>query len=107
MHPMNAVHNYTVYILECSDLSFYTGITNDMERRLFEHQNGTNKDSYTFSKRPVKLVFTEHFDNPSDAIAFEKQIKGWRRSKKVALINRQWDQLPELSKRYSSDGPEV
>ena len=100
---MNALQNYTVYILECSDSSFYTGITNDIERRFFEHQTGTNKDCYTYKKRPVKLVFTEHFSNPSDAIAFEKQVKGWRRSKKIALINLQWDLLPELSKRYNTN----
>ena len=104
---MNAIENYTVYILECSDGSFYVGVTNDIEQRVFEHQNGTNIKSYTFPRRPVKLVFTEHFADPSDAISFEKQIKGWRRAKKIALINQKWDQLPDLSKRYKTNDPLV
>lgn len=96
----SAVANYTVYILLCSDGSLYTGITNDIERRLHEHESGFNPESFTFKRRPLKLVFTENFNDPSDAIAFEKQIKGWRRDKKQALINGEWARLPELSKRY-------
>ena len=48
----------------------------------------------------MKLVFTEHFESIRDAIAFEKQVKGWRRAKKIALIEEKWEQLPDLSKRY-------
>jgi putative endonuclease len=90
--------HYHVYILRCNDGSFYTGITNDVERRLIEHQSGENKNCYTFKRRPVTLVFNEVFNDVNQAIAFEKQVKGWRRAKKEAIINRDWDLLPELAK---------
>ncbi len=89
----------TVYILECSDGSFYTGLTNDIDRRLFEHQKGLNTESYTFNRRPVKLVFQEEFEDFDHAYDFERQIKGWRRDKKLALIEGQWDSLKDLAKR--------
>jgi putative endonuclease len=89
---------YFVYILLCSDNSYYTGITNNLERRLYEHENGIDPKSYTFKRRPVKLVFQEMFTEVIQAIAFEKQVKGWRRAKKEALINGNWDLLPKLSK---------
>lgn len=88
---------YTVYILKCADNSYYVGATNDIDRRIIEHQSGLNK-GYTSRRLPVKLVFTEHFQNVNHAIEFEKQIKGWRREKKEALINGKWDLLPELSR---------
>ena len=92
------MENYTVYILECADGSYYTGLTNDIYRRVFEHNNGQNKEAYTCSRRPVRLVFTYHFQNIDDAIAIEKQIKGWSRKKKAAIIQNNWQALPELSK---------
>lgn len=92
----------TVYILECIDGSFYTGVTNDIDRRLIEHNEGYNKEAYTFDKRPVKLVFAYDCIDGYEAHAFEKQIKGWRREKKKALIEGRWDDLPELSKRYTN-----
>ncbi len=91
---------YTVYILLCADNSFYVGVTNNINRRLFEHQNGETPKSYTYKRRPVKLVFKEQFKYVNNAIAFEKQLKGWRREKKIALINSDWDKLPELSRAY-------
>ena len=89
---------YFVYILSCSDNSFYTGITNDLESRLYDHQNGSDPKSYTFKRRPVKMVFYEMFGDVNQAIAFEKQVKGWRRAKKEAIINGDWHLLPGLSK---------
>ena len=89
-----------VYILKCSDNSYYVGVSNDIDRRLWEHQSGLNVKCYTFKKRPVELVFCEYFQTASDAIEFEKQIKGWRTAKKEALINREWEKLPELSVSY-------
>jgi putative endonuclease len=89
-----------VYILLCTDNSYYIGVTNDLERRVWEHENGYNSKAYTFKRRPVKLVFYEYFPNASQAIEFEKQIKGWRREKKEALIKREWEKLPELSISY-------
>ena len=92
---------YTVYILLCRDGSYYTGITNDLERRLWEHETGCDPKAYTFRRRPLKLVFHEDFRDVNRAIDFEKQIKGWRREKKEALINGRWDLLPELSVNYT------
>jgi putative endonuclease len=89
---------YFVYILLCSDNSFYTGITNNLERRLNEHQTGMHAKAYTFKRRPVTMVFQETFNDVNQAIAFEKQVKGWRRAKKEAIINGDWHLLPELSK---------
>lgn len=93
---------YFVYILLCNDHSYYTGVTNDIERRVFEHKSGTDPKSYTFNRRPVKLVFHERFNDVNQAITFEKQIKGWRRGKKEAIIKGQWHLLPELSKTAKS-----
>jgi|ERR1700761_3156125 len=91
-----------VYILECSDKSYYTGVTNNVEKRVIEHNLGIHKESYTYSRRPVKLVFCEKFKDEFKAIEFEKQIKGWSRKKKQAIINGRWDLLPELSKGKST-----
>jgi putative endonuclease len=71
-----------------------------MERRLYEHENGVDPKCYTFKRRPIKLVFHENFNDITQAIAFEKQVKGWRRAKKEAIINGDWHLLPELSKKY-------
>jgi putative endonuclease len=87
-----------VYILECADNSFYVGVTNDVGRRFIEHVNGVHEDSYTCRRRPLKLVFCKQFDNPMKAINYEKQLKGWTRAKKEALINNDLDLLHELSK---------
>ena len=88
---------YFVYILKCSDNSYYTGMTNNIERRLLEHQNGINKECYTFGKRPLDLVFYTEFNEVQQAIAFEKQVKGWSRKKKEAIINDKWEDLKKLS----------
>lgn len=92
-------HCYFVYILECSDGTYYTGVTNSLNRRLDEHRNGINKNSYTHNRRPVQLVFSAEFNNIEVAIAKEKQIKKWSKQKKLALINTDFDLLPELSKK--------
>lgn len=89
--------NYFVYILKCSDNSYYTGITNNIERRVFEHNNSDHKTSYTFNKRPVVLVFHQVFNDVNQAISFEKKLKGWTRKKKEALIENNWDKLKDLS----------
>jgi len=73
---------YYVYILECSDKSYYTGITNDIDRRLIELDNEVDNKSYTFTRRPVELVYKESFQNPNDAIHWEKRIKGWNEKRK-------------------------
>ena len=88
-----------VSILQCSDDSFYTGITNDVERRLYEHNTSTER-SYVSNRKPLKLVWVSDEMEIQDAIALEKQIKGWRREKKIALINERYEDLPELAVAY-------
>jgi putative endonuclease len=94
---VDLMKTYYVYILKCIDQSYYTGITNNLERRLAEHHLGILPDSYTASRRPVELMFYESFNDVNRAIAFEKQVKGWSRKKKQALINENWWKLKELS----------
>ncbi len=83
--------------MECSDKSFYTGVTNDLERRLKEHQEGLNPNLYTHSRRPVILKWYSEAVDPHQAIALEKQIKGWTRKKKEALIDKNWAKLKEYA----------
>jgi putative endonuclease len=86
-----------VYILECADKSFYIGVTNDVERRFNEHQNGRNEECYTYKRRPVTLVYYESYRDYKQAIRREKQLKGWTRAKKIALIRGDLNKLKQLS----------
>ena len=88
-----------VYILECSDRTYYTGVTSNLEKRVFEHKSGKHQDSYTFSRRPLKLVFFCEFTDINMAIEKEKQIKKWSRLKKEALIKGDYLALPNLAKK--------
>ena len=88
----------TVYILKCSDGSYYTGLTKqEIEIRVSEHNEGIY-DGYTRTRRPVQLVFAETYERILEAIAREQQIKGWSRAKKEALIALRYEDLPSLSK---------
>lgn len=89
---------YFVYMLQCSDNSIYTGITNNIGRRFEEHSTGLHNDAYTSTRLPVKLIWYELFNYILDAIAFEKQLKGWSRKKKLALAVGDYDELARLSK---------
>jgi putative endonuclease len=91
-----------LYILRCADGSLYAGTTRDsLEKRIAEHQAGTF-DGYTSRRRPVVLVFHQQFQRVEDAISAERQIKGWRREKKEALIRGDYAALPALARRGSS-----
>lgn len=79
-------------------------MTNDIERRLIQHQSGSGKFHYTSSRLPVKLVWCLQCTNPSEAINIEKQIKGWSKRKKEALIKENWQDLVEFSKNYTEYG---
>ncbi|MFM2006097.1 MAG: hypothetical protein RLZZ09_1752 [Pseudomonadota bacterium] len=81
-----------VYILECADGSYYTGSTWDLERRLWEHNNGLGA-KHTAKRLPVKLVFCEACDRIEDAYMREKQIQGWSRKKKEALMAGDWERV--------------
>jgi putative endonuclease len=89
-----------VYMLRCSDDSFYVGSAtgDDLTRRIAEHQTGAYP-GYTYTRRPVRLVWSEHFDRITDAIAVERQLKGWSRAKKEALIKGDGTRVQQLSKR--------
>ena len=92
----------SVYIVECSDGSFYTGLTRRApDERVSEHNQGLDANCYTFARRPVRLVFSSHFDRLDEAIATERRIKGWSRAKKLALIRGDYDALPGLAARPS------
>ncbi|MBG6109844.1 putative endonuclease [Flavobacterium sp. CG_23.5] len=88
-----------VYILKCSDTSYYTGVTSNLTSRIFKHDSGFYPDSYTCSRRPLQLVFYCEFTDINLAIETEKQIKKWSRAKKEALINGDFDALVNLAKK--------
>ena len=88
-----------VYILKCSDNSYYTGVTSNLSQRLFQHETGFYPDCYTANKRPVELVYYCEFTDINFAIDIEKKIKKWSRAKKEALINEEYDKLPNLAKK--------
>lgn len=90
---------YFVYILLCADGSYYTGMTNSLDRRIAEHENGIDPACYTFTRRPVVLKYCIDYQYVNDAIRREKQIKGWSRKKKEALIKGDFDELIRLAKR--------
>jgi putative endonuclease len=87
-----------MYILECSDGSYYVGSTWDLEKRVWEHNQGVGA-KYTSRRRPVKLVFAEEFESISEAYQREKQVQGWGRKKREALIEGQIDSLPNLARK--------
>ena len=87
---------FWVYILNsASGNALYIGITNNLEKRVWEHRNGSGSE-FAKKYRATRLVYAEEYDNPSDAIAREKQLKGWRRERKnelVRSINPEWRDL--------------
>ncbi len=88
---------FYVYILRCSDGKFYTGHTENLEVRVSQHQSGVFK-GYTYKRRPLTLVWSENFPTRLEALEAEKQIKGWSKAKKQALIDGDWELLSLLSK---------
>ena len=88
-----------IYILKCSDNSYYTGVTSNLEQRLFQHNTGFYPKCYTYKRRPLELVFFAEFTDINCAIEKEKQIKKWSRLKKEALINGDYDDLRNLAKK--------
>lgn len=88
-----------MYILECSDGSYYTGSTIDLTRRINQHQKGEGAN-HTKKFLPVKLVYFEEYNRIDIAFYREKQVQGWSRKKKEALIRGEYQKLPELSIAY-------
>jgi putative endonuclease len=89
-----------VYLLECADGLYYVGSYRgeDPGVREAEHNSGVYGGAWTARRLPVKLVWAAHFDNIHDAIAFERQMKGWSRAKKLAAARGEWSALPELAR---------
>ena len=87
-----------MYILECADGSFYVGSTTDLERRLWEHNEGIGS-KYTARRRPVKLAYAAEFPTIGEAYEKEKQVQGWGRAKREALIRGDYDALPALARK--------
>lgn len=90
--------DFYAYLLRCADGSYYAGHTEDLEARLAQHQDGSIP-GYTQKRRPVTLVWSEHFPERDEALAAERQIKGWSRAKKEALIAGDWDAVRALARK--------
>jgi putative endonuclease len=91
-----------LYMLRCADSSYYVGTTRqDLELRVAEHNAGYF-GGYTAQRRPVVLVFSQHFEAIVDAVAAERQLKGWSRAKKEALIEGNWNRISALARRGRS-----
>ena len=87
-----------VYILKCSDGSYYTGHTDNLEKRIAEHHAG-QMEGYTSSRLPLKVVFVQQCASRYEALAAERRIKNWSRKKKEALIQNDWQRVSSLSKK--------
>ncbi|KTD57561.1 GIY-YIG nuclease family protein [Legionella shakespearei] len=90
---------FWVYILGCNDKSYYTGHTDNLENRLYQHHNRMISGCYTATRLPVTLLYTASFPTRMEALAAENQIKGWSRKKKEALIKENWEELSFHARR--------
>lgn len=88
---------FYVYILECADGTYYTGHTDDLDRRMAQHAVGEGS-SYTAKRRPVRLLWATDCQSRDEAFALEKQLQGWSRAKKQALMRGDFKALPELAR---------
>jgi len=91
--------SFWVYILRCADNSYYTGHTDNLEKRIGEHETGAIPSCYTFSRRPLELVFSQNCATREEALAAERQIKGWSRKKKEAMMRADWAEVSRLAKQ--------
>ena len=94
---MSAGLQFWTYLLSCADGSYYIGHTDNLEKRLAEHNDG-RFGGYTAKRRPVTLRYAEVFDSRDDVFRRERQIKGWSRLKKEALAQQDWRGLQRLAK---------
>lgn len=90
--------SFSAYMLRCADGSYYVGHTDDLEARFGAHQSGLIK-GYTQKRRPVRLVWRQEFGERDEAFRAERQIKGWSRAKKEALIRGDWEGLQVMSRK--------
>ena len=97
---------YHAYILQCSDGSYYVGSTDDLEAHVTAHQRG-RISGYTAARRPVRLIWSESFETRDDAVARERQLKGWSRAKKEALMAGDIERLKALSRSHGRRSPTI
>lgn len=96
---------FFIYILKCNDDSYYTGHTDDLEKRLIQHQRAFYPYCYTATRLPIELLHQQSFYSREEALLVEQQIKGWSRKNKQALINNDWDEISKLAKSFSARRP--
>jgi predicted GIY-YIG superfamily endonuclease len=89
---------FFVYILQCSDNSYYIGHTDNIDLRISEHKLGRGS-AYTTTRLPVEVMFVQDFCSRDEALIAERQIKGWNRKKKKALIDGDWETIKWLSNK--------
>lgn len=90
--------SFWVYILKCRDGSYYTGHSDNLEMRLAQHNDRTYPNCYTATRLPVDLVFSQELTTREEALAAERQIKGWSRKKKEAMMRGDWDEVSRLAR---------
>ena len=91
---------FWVYIFRCVDGSYYTGHTDDLDTRVCQHHSGAFP-CYTVTRRPLELVWTQDFSTREEALSAERQVKGWSRKKKEAMIRGDWAEVSRLAKSKS------
>ena len=89
--------DFILYILECADGSFYIGHTDDLDRRMQQHDLGLGC-VYTSTRRPVELIHAQAFETRYEALTMERKLKGWSRAKKLAYMAGDWDAVGALAK---------
>jgi len=89
--------SFHVYILKCADNSYYTGHTDNLQQRLAQHHQCYFKGCYTATRLPVELVYSQSFVTREEALASERQIKGWSRKKKEAMMRGDWNEVSRLA----------
>jgi predicted GIY-YIG superfamily endonuclease len=94
----HAVKPFWIYLLRCADGSYYTGHTDDLEARLAQHDQGAIPNCYTLKRRPVLLVYSQTFETREEALAAERQVKGWSRKKKEAMLRGDWGEVSRLAR---------
>ena len=97
--------SFLTYMLKCSDNSYYVGQTDNLERRISGHDS-PETSYYTTSRRPVTLVWSQEFATREEAISAERQIKGWSRKKKEALVRGDWKEIERLALGTKNPMPE-
>ena len=89
---------FFVYMLKCSDKSYYIGLTTNIEKRIAEHRAKLG-GSYTSIRLPIEVVYIQDFATKTEALVIERKLKGWSRNKKEAFLNNDWNKLSQLAKK--------